>query len=105
MEGFQHYVPEKELPEEIKKLPLEETKCRFCGVSYLVHHEVAKLEEEVGKLRELVTKIEKEKESLQCLLTAAKEREQQLKREVEQRQDGFREMENDLQRLKLKAKG
>ena len=42
MEGFQHYVPEKELPEEIQNLPLEETKCRFCGVSYLVHHEVAK---------------------------------------------------------------
>ena len=59
MEGFEHYVPEKELPEEIQNLPLEEKKCRFCGVSYLVHHEVAKLEEEVGKLRELtVTKKE-----------------------------------------------
>ena len=45
MEGFQHYVPEKELPEEVQNLPLEETKCRFCGVSYLVHHEVAKLKE------------------------------------------------------------
>ena len=105
MEGFEHYVPEKELPEEIQNLPLEETKCRFCGVSYLVHHEVAKLEEEVGKLRELVTKMEKEKEALQCLLTAAKEREQQLESEVEQGQDGFREMENDLQQLKLKEKG
>ena len=52
MEGFQHYVPEKELPEEIQNLPREETKCRSCGVSYLVHHEVAKLEKEVGKLRE-----------------------------------------------------
>ena len=59
----------------------------------------------MGKLRELVTKMEKKKETLQCLLTAAKEREQQLKGEVEQGQDGFREMENDLQRLKLKEKG
>ena len=44
------YTPHKELPEEIKTLPRNETVCKFCGVSYLVHHEIKALEDRVSEL-------------------------------------------------------
>ena len=50
-DGFARYVPEKDLPEEIRKLPTSETRCHYCGVSYLVHHEVKKLESLVEELQ------------------------------------------------------
>ena len=49
--GYEKYLPEKELPEEIKNLPHEETKCKFCGVSYLVHHEVKRLESQLHRVQ------------------------------------------------------
>ena len=49
--GYEKYVPEKELPEEIRSLPKEETKCKFCGVSYLVHHEVKALETQLRNVQ------------------------------------------------------
>ena len=49
--GFEHYVPQRELPDEIKELPVDETRCKFCGVSYLVHHEVKRLEDLVDELK------------------------------------------------------
>lgn len=36
---------------DIKALPREETVCQFCGVSYLIHHEIKKLEERVQQQR------------------------------------------------------
>ena len=53
---YQRYVPEKELPEEIKALPKEETVCKFCGVSYLIHHEFKALESRVKELEESAEK-------------------------------------------------
>lgn len=47
---FVKYTPQKELPEEIKILPRNETVCKFCGVSYLVHHEIKALEDRVSEL-------------------------------------------------------
>jgi len=44
------YCPEKELPDEIKSLPKDEVVCQFCGVSYLIHHEIKELQ---GKLKYL----------------------------------------------------
>ena len=47
---FVKFTPQKELPEEIKILPRNETVCKFCGVSYLVHHEIKALEDRVSEL-------------------------------------------------------
>ena len=47
---FVKYTPLKELPEEIKALPRNETVCKFCGVSYLIHHEIKALEDKVSEL-------------------------------------------------------
>ena len=33
-----------ELPEAIQSLPEDETVCKFCGVSYLIHREVKRLQ-------------------------------------------------------------
>lgn len=52
---FERYVPQRELPEEIRNLPPGETRCEYCGVSYLVHHEVKKLE---GLVNELQSKLQ-----------------------------------------------
>ena len=38
---------EHPLPEEIQSMEKEDTVCKFCGVSYLIHHEVKKLEDKV----------------------------------------------------------
>jgi hypothetical protein len=54
---FERYIPQKDLPDEIKTLPVGETRCEYCGVSYLVHHEVKRLEE---MARELQTQLNTE---------------------------------------------
>ena len=41
---------------DIQELPREDTVCQFCGVSYLVHHEVKKLEEQVKDLQKQLTR-------------------------------------------------
>ena len=48
MAGFERYTPENPLPEEIQKLDREETVCKFCGVSYLIHNEMKKLEQKLA---------------------------------------------------------
>ena len=35
--------PQHPLPDEINQLSEEETQCKFCGISYLIHREVARL--------------------------------------------------------------
>ena len=39
--------PEYPLPEEIRKMDRDETVCKFCGVSYLIHREIKALEEKL----------------------------------------------------------
>jgi len=41
-------LPVHPLPEEIRKMRRDETVCRYCGVSYLIHNEIKALE---GKLK------------------------------------------------------
>ncbi|KAG8445261.1 hypothetical protein GDO86_010151 [Hymenochirus boettgeri] len=41
------HTPMHPLPEEIQKMPREETICKFCGVSYLILHEFKLLEEKI----------------------------------------------------------
>ncbi len=40
---------EHPLPQEIQSMEKEDTVCKFCGVSYLIHHEVKRLEDQVSK--------------------------------------------------------
>jgi len=35
------------LPEEIQKMKRDETICKFCGVSYLIHNEIKALEDKL----------------------------------------------------------
>lgn len=81
--SFERYVPQRELPEEIQQLPLEETRCQFCGVSYLVHHEVKRLE---GILQDLTTQLDtvvKEREKLLDSIKIESERIEELETEKE----------------------
>lgn len=45
----EHYLPVHPLPDEIKNLPRNETVCKFCGVSYLIHNEIKLLEDKLHK--------------------------------------------------------
>ncbi|KAK7093217.1 hypothetical protein V1264_007010 [Littorina saxatilis] len=46
-EQFPHYTPLHPLPEEIRKMSREDTVCQYCGVSYLIHTEIKKLEDKL----------------------------------------------------------
>lgn len=46
-ERFERHVPKYPLPEEILTMSKDETICQFCGVSYLIHNEIKKLEDRV----------------------------------------------------------
>ena len=43
--------PQHPLPKEIQEMKRDETVCQFCGVSYLIHNEIKKLEDEIIKLK------------------------------------------------------
>ena len=44
---FEKHVPKYPLPSEILEMDNGETVCQFCGVSYLIHTEIKKLEEQI----------------------------------------------------------
>jgi hypothetical protein len=46
-ETFEPYNPQHPLPEEIRKMTRDDTVCQYCGVSYLIHNEIKRIE---GKL-------------------------------------------------------
>ena len=46
-EMFEKHTPKYPLPVEILKMKKDETVCQFCGVSYLIHNEIKKLEDRV----------------------------------------------------------
>lgn len=52
------FRPTRELPAELQKMDKSETACRYCGVSYLIHHEFKSMERRLaelqGELAELV---------------------------------------------------
>jgi hypothetical protein len=42
-------VPQHPLPDEIQKMKRDETVCKFCGVSYLIHNEMKALQEKLAE--------------------------------------------------------
>ena len=46
-EIFERHVPVHPLPEEIQAMTKDDTVCQFCGVSYLIHREIKKLEDRI----------------------------------------------------------
>lgn len=49
-EDFERHVPVHPLPDEIQQMGTDDTVCKFCGVSYLIHREIKKLEDRIKNL-------------------------------------------------------
>ena len=49
-----HYKPQHPLPEEIENMKRDDTVCQFCGVSYLIHNEIKKLENKLEEYKKEV---------------------------------------------------
>jgi hypothetical protein len=45
--SFDKHTPVHPLPDEILSMKRDETVCQFCGVSYLIHTEIKKLENRI----------------------------------------------------------
>ena len=78
-------LPHHPLPDEIQKMKRDETVCKFCGVSYLIHNEVKALQE---KLTEAEKQMEFYKGSV--------EREKVLKEQMEKMDAAFLEQSQKL---------
>ena len=50
--GLERYMPEHPLPEEVRKMERDETVCKYCGVSYLIHNEIKALEDKLRQTEE-----------------------------------------------------
>lgn len=46
-EVFEKHTPIYPLPNEILNMDRDETVCQFCGVSYLIHNEIKRLEDRI----------------------------------------------------------
>ena len=49
-EHFERYTPQFPLPADITNMSRQDTVCKFCGVSYLIHNEIKVLETKCQKL-------------------------------------------------------
>lgn len=45
---MEKHLPEHPLPEAIRQMARDETICKFCGVSYLIHNEIKALEDKLA---------------------------------------------------------
>ena len=66
-EQFERYNPVNPLPDEIRALSADETVCKFCGVSYLIHNEIKKLEQELESVRAQLEGLLQMKDSFSAL--------------------------------------
>lgn len=85
------YDPVHPLPDNIQKMEKDETVCQYCGISYLIHHEMKKLQEEVENIRKKLTYYE-----------GSVEREKQLKVQLEEHINRCRQIENHLEEINQK---
>merc|ERR1712130_913514 len=60
--------PVHPLPDEIANLSLDETVCKYCGISYLIHREVARLQDQVQKLQAEIESSAEERENARAIL-------------------------------------
>nr|CAB3263413.1 putative protein tag-278 [Phallusia mammillata] len=112
---LERHTPQHPLPEELKELSRDATVCQFCGVSYLIHHEIKKLEEKVAQLESELEKnceaverepilraeLEKNKLALLSLDVVLKEKDsiiQQITKEIETLKDTNESLSHDLQK-------
>jgi hypothetical protein len=89
-DGFKHYRPQHELPPDVKALPRDETICKYCGISYLVHNEIKKLEDRVHDL-------ERELEGYKCYAKREVEVNKKLEDALEERDKA--KVEEERERL------
>lgn len=61
---------------------MDETRCRFCGVSYLVHHEVKRLEDLVEGLRKQFDDLSTRHDELLETLEREEKRGKELDKEI-----------------------
>ncbi|XP_067851450.1 uncharacterized protein lekr1 [Heptranchias perlo] len=87
---MERHIPVHPLPEEIQQMPQDETVCKYCGVSYLIHREFKLMEEKVKAMeaemefyRESVAR-EKKKEEELCSMNQLME---QLKSDNQQKKE------------------
>ena len=73
--------PQHPLPEEIRKMARDETVCKYCGVSYLIHNEIKALEEKL-----------KERERQLAYYEGCADREAELNKEVSLLQDAIKKL-------------
>ncbi|RDD44090.1 Leucine-, glutamate- and lysine-rich protein 1 [Trichoplax sp. H2] len=86
--AWKRYDPLHPLPDNIQKMEKDETVCQYCGVSYLIHHEMKKLQEEVESLRNQLE-----------FYQGSDERERQLKSEIEDHKNRYKQIENHLEEI------
>merc|ERR1711979_29760 len=85
MENPQNGTSQHPLPEEIRKMTRDETVCKFCGVSYLIHNEIKALED----------KLKKTEEELRYL-QGSREREAKLKEDIKKYKSAIDQYESKL---------
>ncbi|XP_074655828.1 uncharacterized protein LOC141909321 [Tubulanus polymorphus] len=78
-------TPVHPLPENIRKMKRDETVCKFCGVSYLIHNEIKALEDKLKKMEERLKFYE-----------GCEERETRLKEELKKHQTVIGEYEKNM---------
>lgn len=83
--------PEHPLPKEIQEMKRDETVCQFCGVSYLIHNEIKKLEDEIVRLKNELQRFE-----------GYDEREAELKTKLKAEKEKYSNSKNELDQEKMR---
>ncbi|OWF56036.1 leucine-, glutamate- and lysine-rich protein 1-like [Mizuhopecten yessoensis] len=85
---FEHYHPQHPLPEGIRKMEHDDTICKYCGVSYLIHNEIKAME---AKLKKTIAEMEHYRGSM--------EREKQLRIDYDRLMGETKELRENSQNM------